>query len=63
MKPTFTAADKRDCAARELRMRERVYPRWVEGGRMSQHKADQEIAIMREIASDYERQTQGERLL
>lgn len=31
---------------REIGMRKRVYPRWVENNRMSQAKADEEIAAM-----------------
>jgi hypothetical protein len=38
------------CVEREIRMRERVYPRWVSAGRMTQARADQEIALMREVA-------------
>lgn len=61
--PTFTATEKHACAERELKMRERVYPHRIEGGRMSQAKADHEIAIMREIAADYAAKAEGERLL
>lgn len=34
------------CVEREIALRKRVYPRWVEQGRMSQDKADAEIAAM-----------------
>jgi hypothetical protein len=37
------------CAERELRMRERVYPRQVAAGRMSQTTADREIRLMGRI--------------
>lgn len=37
------------CAARELEMRKKVYPRWVSQHKMSQQKADQEIDTMRAI--------------
>jgi hypothetical protein len=37
------------CAKRELLMRKRVYPRWVADDRMTQEKADQEIAFMAAI--------------
>jgi hypothetical protein len=37
------------CVEREIRMRERVYPGWVSGGRMSQAKADHEIAAMKAV--------------
>lgn len=49
MTTPIPTADLARCAEREARMRERVYPRWVAAGRMSQAKADQEIAMMREI--------------
>lgn len=52
--PDITRREKQDCARRELTMRERVYPRWVQSGRMSQAKADREIQIMRAIAADYD---------
>ena len=59
----FTAADKLSAVRREITMRRRVYPRWVENNRMTQSKADEEIAVMEAIAADYERQAEGERLL
>jgi hypothetical protein len=37
------------CAKRELLMRKRVYPRWVADDRMTQEKADKEIAFMAAI--------------
>jgi hypothetical protein len=37
------------CVERELRMRVRVYPRWVEAGRMTQAKADAEISTMEAV--------------
>lgn len=37
------------CAERELRLRCGVYPKWVQQGRMSQAKADDEIDAQREI--------------
>ena len=59
----FTAEQKRACAERERKMRERVYPRWVENGKMSTAKAREEIDLMTEIEADYAAQAQGERLL
>jgi hypothetical protein len=59
----FTAEQKRACAERELKMRERVYPRWIADRRMTQAKADEEIALMRAIMADYADMTAGERLL
>ena len=34
------------CVLREIRMRERVYPRWVADGRMSGEQSKSEIACM-----------------
>lgn len=39
---------------RELAMRERVYPRWVEGGQINQDTADARIAIMKAIIATLE---------
>ena len=49
----MTNQEKYDCAVRELAMRRRVYPRWVSLGKMTQEKADREIALMQAIADDY----------
>lgn len=49
----FTNEQKREAALRELAMRRRVYPRWVEQQRMTQDEADRQIAIMAAIADDY----------
>lgn len=38
--------EQADACAREVVMRRRVYARWVQDGRMSQEKADAEIAAM-----------------
>lgn len=37
------------CVQREIAMRERVYPRWVEAGKMTQKKADAELETMRAV--------------
>jgi hypothetical protein len=50
----ITREEKRLCVARELRMRKRVYPRWVADGRMTQAEAEREIATMGAILRDYE---------
>lgn len=41
--------DQIAAAWREVKMRERVYPRWTATGKMTQAKADHEIAAMRAI--------------
>ena len=39
-------------ARRELAMRQRLYPRWVEEGRMKPHQAERQIAVMQAIAEE-----------
>ena len=34
------------CIKREIGMRKRVYPRWVENGNMTKEKAEHELAAM-----------------
>ena len=55
----FTAEEKYREALREVRMRREVYPRT----RVNQASARRRIAIMQEIADDYERLAEKERLL
>lgn len=49
----FTNEQKRDAALYEVRMRKKVYGRFVTRGSMSQDQADRAINIMQEIADDY----------
>ncbi len=49
----FTDTEKRKAIEREIRFRQRVYPRWVASGRMKQEQADYQIAVLLEIAEDY----------
>lgn len=44
-----THVDLVACVEREIRMRQRAYPLWVARGRMTQAKADAELALMREV--------------
>jgi len=37
------------CCSRELALRERVYPKFVAKGTMSEAKAEKEIALMRSV--------------
>jgi hypothetical protein len=50
------------CAKREVAMRKGLYPKWVAGERMTQAKADQEIAAMEAIVATLEREAARERL-
>lgn len=52
MKPL---ADQLACARRELALRRSCYPKWVQQGRMTQQKADDEIACMEGIVYTVER--------
>ena len=45
--------DKLRCIEREIKMRKAVYPKWVAAKRLSQEKADREIAVMEAIKEDY----------
>jgi hypothetical protein len=52
--PTLTTTPipldiQRACAARELRLRQRLYPRWVRDGTMTARQAAHELAAMRAI--------------
>lgn len=49
-----TIEDKIEEVRRELDLRKRNYPRWIEMGRMSKAKATRQIAIMETILHDYE---------
>ena len=42
------------CVRREITMRERVYPRWVDSGRMSSDLAEHELAAMRAVLATLE---------
>jgi hypothetical protein len=53
-------SDQIACEKREIAMRERAYPRWVSGGRMTQQKANRELAAMRAVAETLGKlQTEG----
>jgi hypothetical protein len=59
----FTAEEKYREAAREVKMRRRVFGARVSEGAMSQYDADRKIAIMDEIATDYAKLAEDERLI
>lgn len=46
---TFKAMELAECARRELVQRQRVYPRLIASGRMSEMEAERQLAMMREI--------------
>jgi hypothetical protein len=37
------------CVEREIALRRRAYPRWVQAGRMTEHQADREVAEMEAV--------------
>lgn len=45
-----TIDEQMACVEREIKMRRRVYPRWVQDGRMTQAKADSEVRAMEAVA-------------
>ncbi len=47
--------DQIACVEREIAMRERAYPRWVERGRMGQSEADRELLFMRAVLHTLQR--------
>lgn len=63
MTDIITNADKLACAEREVKMRKRVYPRWIEAGKLSLGKAEHEIAAMEAIVADYRALADKDRLL
>ncbi len=61
--PPVQLADQIACVTREIAYRRRVYPRWVEAGRMTQAKADTQIRHMEAVLETVEKAAQTERLL
>jgi predicted deacetylase len=59
----FTAEEKHREALRELAMRKRLYPWWIEKGVMTAADAARKIAIMAAITEDYAQAAQQELLL
>ena len=55
-----TARKLSECE-RELRLRYRVYPRWIANGQLTELQAKRRIETLEEIASDYRRQLETER--
>jgi hypothetical protein len=45
----FTLAEQIACVERELGLRKGLYPKWVQQEKLSQHKADREIACMSQV--------------
>jgi hypothetical protein len=58
----ITLGEMITCAKRELALRKKVYPAWVQGLRMEGRDAEREIQRMAAIVRFLERQNQGELL-
>jgi len=59
----ITIEDQIKAVEREIGMRRRVYPNWVASKRMSQEKADKEIAAMEAVLETLKQvQKQGQLL-
>lgn len=50
-----TLAQQIDAVEREIRMREQVYPRRIEAGRMTREQADAELLRMRAVLATLQR--------
>jgi len=61
--PRFTNVEKMRCAQREAGFRRFVYDKRVAAGKMTRTKADEEIALMDEIAAHFGELAEKERLL
>lgn len=59
----FQTAELAECAEREVRMRERVYPVRMAAGRLSAKTAMREIAMMKAIAKFLRGLADKERLI
>jgi hypothetical protein len=53
MSDDYSYEQLRACAERELVLRQRVYRRWVEQGRISLHRARVEIEMMEAIVAHF----------
>lgn len=49
-----TIDEQIECVKREIRMRERVYPKWVETRKMLAATAEAELARMRDVLATLE---------
>jgi hypothetical protein len=54
VRPGFTTLETLKGIRRELAMRNKVYPKWVEAGKMKQSTADYELAVLQAIHDDYQ---------
>jgi hypothetical protein len=57
----YSNVDKAMEARREMLTRERVYPQWIEAKKIKADEAARRLAIMTEIASDYDELVRNEK--
>ena len=57
----ITLEDQLNEARREVALRKKTYPGWVERGRMTQGQADYHLAVMEEIVRTFTRLEEAER--
>ena len=63
MTEAISVFDKTACIEREVRLRERVYPRLVSIGKMTDKLAKRELAVMKAILVDYREHSREQSLL
>jgi hypothetical protein len=49
----YSRDEKLKAVVREIAMRRRAYPKWVNAGKITQYEADYQLALMEAIARDY----------
>lgn len=59
----YPAKIKLQAIEREVAYRRRVYPRWIEAGKITDGFAAAQISIFEAIAEDYREQAKKERLI
>jgi hypothetical protein len=47
-------SDQRAEVEREIKLRQRVYPRWVADGRLTEAKSERQIAVMQAVLATLE---------
>ena len=60
---TVSIQEQIKCVKREIGLRQRVYPRQIEAGRMSNAKATDELKRMQAVLKTLEQVEKGERLI
>jgi hypothetical protein len=59
----FDAATKLAAILREIKYRQRVYPRWIADGKITDGFAAAQIAVFEAIAEDYRALSEKDRLI